>query len=40
METRPCSSTTEVNKGPHYPATYVSWVDAVEFCRTSNSRGG
>jgi formylglycine-generating enzyme required for sulfatase activity len=33
METRPWKGESNVKEGRDYPATYVSWEDAVEFCR-------
>ncbi len=32
--------TVSVKEGPNYPATYISWKDAVEYCRRLSEREG
>ncbi len=33
MDTEPWKAHEEVREGADYPATYVSWIEALEFCR-------
>ena len=40
MGTRPWQGKTFVKEGPDYPAVYVSWDDAVEFCRKLSQQEG
>ena len=40
MNTQPWSGKTFVKEGADYPATYVSWDDAVEFCRKLSAKEG
>ena len=40
MGTRPWSGQKYVKEGPNYAATYVSWVDAQEFCRRLSEKEG
>ncbi|MCH7989078.1 MAG: formylglycine-generating enzyme family protein, partial [Planctomycetes bacterium] len=40
MGTRPWQDKPNVQDGPDYPATYVSWNDAVEFCRKLSEQEG
>ncbi len=40
MGTRPWMAREWVKEGPDYPATYVSWEDAVAFCEELSSRDG
>ena len=40
MNTQPWSGEKNVKEGTDYPATYVSWDDAVEFCRKLSAKEG
>ena len=40
MGTRPWQGTGRFHEGPDYPAMYVSWTDAVEFCRKLSKQEG
>ena len=40
MGTKPWSGNTFVKEGAEYAATYVSWEDAVEFCRKLSAKEG
>ena len=40
MGTRPWSGETYVKEGSDYAASYVSWEDAVEFCKKLSSKEG
>ncbi|MBT6143683.1 formylglycine-generating enzyme family protein [bacterium] len=40
MGTRPWQGKKYVQEGPDYPATYVNWHDAVEFCRKLSKQEG
>ena len=40
MGTGPWQDKRYVQEGPDYPATYVSWNDAVEFCRKLSEKEG
>ena len=40
MGARPWSDGVFVKAGSHYPASYVIWEDAVEFCRKLSSQEG
>ncbi|MCH7688722.1 MAG: formylglycine-generating enzyme family protein, partial [Planctomycetes bacterium] len=40
MGVRPWQGKEYVQDGPDYPATYVSWNDAVEFCRKLSEQEG
>ena len=40
MSTRPWQGKEYVQEGSDYPATYVSWNDAVEFCRNLSEQEG
>ena len=40
MGTTPWKDRSAVNEGDDYPATYVSWDDAVEFCRKLSEKEG
>jgi formylglycine-generating enzyme required for sulfatase activity len=40
MGVRPWQSKLYVQEGPNYPATHVSWNDAVEFCRKLSKQEG
>lgn len=39
-KSRPWQGQSEVREGPDYPATYVDWDDAVEFCRKLSQQEG
>jgi formylglycine-generating enzyme required for sulfatase activity len=39
-EHRPWQGESNVQEGPDYPATYVDWDDAVEFCRKLSQQEG
>jgi formylglycine-generating enzyme required for sulfatase activity len=40
MGARPWQGKEYVQEEPDYPATYVSWSDAVEFCRKLSEQEG
>ena len=40
METTPWKGKDLVQEGDNYPASYISWDDAVEFCRKLSAREG
>jgi sulfatase modifying factor 1 len=40
MGTEPWKGTQYVKEGPDYPASYVSWDDAVEFCKKLSEKEG
>ena len=40
MRSRPWSGKDNVREGENYPATYVSWNDAVEFCKKLSQTEG
>jgi sulfatase modifying factor 1 len=40
MRTTPWSGKSHVKEGTDYPASYVSWDDAVEFCRKLSAKDG
>lgn len=40
MKTRPWQGQPNVTEGDEYPATYVNWDEAVEFCSRLTSRDG
>ncbi|MAF66867.1 MAG: hypothetical protein CMJ84_14580 [Planctomycetes bacterium] len=40
MGVRPWQGEDSVQEGPDYPATYVNWGDAVEFCRKLSEQEG
>ena len=40
MQVRPWKGKPQVTEGPGYPAPYVNWHDAVEFCRKLSEKEG
>ena len=40
METRPWQGQPDVQEGDDFPATYISWADAVEFCQKLTASEG
>lgn len=40
MGTTPWKGKSNVKEGSNFPASYVSWEDAVEFCKTLSAREG
>jgi formylglycine-generating enzyme required for sulfatase activity len=40
MDTEPWKGKQYVKEGPDYPATYVSWNDAVAYCKTLSEKEG